>query len=227
MTRYRICIAVAAAVLALAGCSGGKERPTANLQLLAAARSGIAARLAGPPQPPRMTRAEVDRLDRPLMETTLEKAGLVAILAVNAERADGGGGTVTVWRSEDAVTVALRNGVLIETRGLGGDVLSTEMQVPDGRAGPAGTGLRVQHVRDDDDRTQPVSLLCSVADLGPETVDILERRYATVHLRERCEVGGGTVVNDYWIDSDRRLMRQSRQWAGPNVGYLGFRRLTD
>ena len=220
-------------VLTLAGCSGGNDRPAANVQLMAAVRSGVAARAAGRGAPEAMTRARLDALGPgPFLEATREKTGQTAYLFVNAERPDRGGGAVTVWRTEDAVTLALRGGVLIATRGLGGDVLSTEMQAPpSGRPGPAAGGQRVQHIRDSDDGVVPLALACAAAEIGPETLDVLGRRYPTRHLRERCEGGGGIVINDYWIDSPPGpgggAVRQSRQWGGPYVGYLRLRRLTD
>lgn len=219
-------------VLALAGCSGGNDRPAANLQLLAAVKSGVAARAAGRTAPEAMTRARLDALGPgPFLEATLEKTGQTAYLFVNARRPDRGEGPVTVWRSEDAVTLAMRGGVLIATRGLGGDLLSTGMPAPSGRPGPAAGGERVMYIRDSDDGVVPLVLACAAAETGAETLDILGRRYPTLHLRERCEGGGGIVINDYWIDSPpgpgSGTVRQSRQWGGPYAGYLRFRRLTD
>ena len=37
----------------------------------------------------------------------------------------------------------------------------------------------------------------------------------------------GRVVNDYWADPHRGIMWMSRQWAGPDVGYLRIRRLIE
>jgi len=70
-----------------------------------------------------------------------------------------------------------------------------------------------------------LSLSCDLQDLGMETIVIVERSHHTRHLQERCEGGGGGVVNDYWVDPNRPVVWQSRQWAGPNVGYLRLRRL--
>ncbi len=45
-------------------------------------------------------------------------------------------------------------------------------------------------------------------------------------VQQRCSGGGGEVVNDYWVDSRGGLVWKSRQWAGPQIGYIRFRRLT-
>ena len=115
--------------------------------------------------------------------------------------------------------------MLIATRGLGGDVISTEVQVAGDSPGPARGGARVLHVQALDNQAVPVRLSCTLADLGPETLTIVERRHATRHLRETCSGENGTVVNDYWTEGG--LVRQSRQWAGPFIGYLKTRQLTE
>jgi len=69
-------------------------------------------------------------------------------------------------------------------------------------------------------------MACSLQDLGPAPVEIVEVTYATRHLQERCEAAGSVVVNDYWVDSRSGRVWQSRQWAGPTIGYLRLRQLT-
>ena len=214
-----------AALVLLAGCQGGVDAPSVQLQILETVEEGIRAKAAPPPPRPALTRATLDRLDGAFLEATREQTGQTAILGVNLTRRDGSPGRITVWRAEDAVTLATRNGVLIATRGLGGDVISTEVQVAGDSPGPARGGARVLHVQALDNQAVPVRLSCTLADLGPETLTIVERRHATRHLRETCSGDGGTVVNDYWTEGG--LVRQSRQWAGPFIGYLKTRQLTE
>ncbi len=221
---------IAALFLAgLAACSGGSDAPTEVVQLTTALREAVAARVAGaqPAARPQLTRAMLKGIEGAYLEATLEKNGKWAYLPVEGMRPDDGNGAVTVWRTVDEVSLITRNGVLVGTRGLGGDILSTEIDLPAGRAGPPEGGVRVLHVRDSNDATVPVTLACSVRDLGSETVEIVELRHATRHLRETCDGGGGRVVNDYWIDPRRPIVWQSRQWAGPHNGYLRLRQITE
>nr|WP_260108846.1 YjbF family lipoprotein [Phaeobacter inhibens] len=73
-------------------------------------------------------------------------------------------------------------------------------------------------------------MLCSRRDLGAGPIEIVELRYPTRHIEERCRPSqpgrGGEIINDYWVDSRSGRVWQSRQWAGPNVGYLRIRQLT-
>jgi len=223
--------------LVLAGCSGGKDAPPLELEILAASggiiKNRIAARNA-PPRPP-LTRAALDTVTGSFLEVTLERRDQRAYLYVSAQRRDGSPGQITVWRTEDDITLAMRNGVLIATRGFGGDILSSLVQVAGTSPGPSSGGERVHYIRALDNKERRLALACELDDLGPQTVVIVEQAHATRHLRETCKGGTvaghsgdiGTVVNDYWVDSRNQLVWQSRQWAGPHIGYLRTRRLTN
>lgn len=221
-------------VLMLAGCSGGDEVPSLELQLIRTSQTIIAARLAPEVDRPALTRAALNTVEGAFIEVTLERRDQLAYLHVNASRRDGDPGQIVVWRSDDNITLAMRNGVLIATRGLGNDVLSVNAQVSGDTPGPARGGEKAFHIRDRENKSLYLPLVCDLADLGPETIEIVETRYATHHLRETCEggvAGGdagrpGQVVNDYWVDARAGLVWQSRQWAGPGIGYLRVRRLT-
>lgn len=176
-----------------------------------------------------MTRAVLDTLEEPYIEVTIEDSGVFAYLRTQLVKQDSTPGTLTVWVTEDAVTLAMREGVLTATRGLRNDMLSASALVTgSGSAqGPAGSGLRRYEFAALDNRSEVFSMACTILDLGPETIEIIGLRYQTRHLQERCETGaGGVVVNDYWIDSRSGHMWQSRQWAGPTTGYLRIRQLT-
>ena len=209
-------------VLILAGCSGGTDAPTLQLQVIEAARETIAAKTAPKPQAAPLTRAVLNTLDGAFLEITREREDLTAYLYPSARA-----GEITVWRTETDETVTVRGGVLIATRGLGGDLLSTELRLSGSGLGPAPAGERVFHVLTADNKQAKLTLACEVTDLGPETIEVIELRHATRHLREHCEADSGAITNEYWIDQRTRLIRQSRQWAGPHIGYLRLRQITD
>jgi group 4 capsule polysaccharide lipoprotein GfcB/YjbF len=214
--------------LLVTACSGGREAPPLQLELIQASQGVIAARTAGAsPERPPLRRADLDALEGSFMEITRERLAQTAYLYVHAVRQDDQPGTVTVWRSEDDATFAMRNGVLIATRGLGGDILSSSVQVAQGRPGPSASGAHVQMIRGGDVDRQRLAMACELRDLGAAMVEIVEIRYATRHLRQHCTGAGGEITNDYWVDAAAGLVWQSRQWAGPHIGYLRFRRLTN
>ena len=216
------------ALLALAGCAGGTAPVPLELELVRAGQASVAGRAAGRAPKPSVSRATLDRLGEPVLEVTLERRDQLAYLTVDAVRRDAGPGRVTVWRTQDNITVALRSGMLIATRGLGGDILSSEVQVSGVRPGPASGGAQVHMIRSLDTRAVRLSLACELEDLGPVQLEVVGRRHATNHVRQRCDAtGGGQVVNEFWIEPAAGLVRQSRQWAGPHIGYLRIRRLAD
>ena len=225
----RAALLMVLALLVLAACSGGARTPTLAATLAGLGRDTLAARLGGqaPVERPPLTRALLDTLDGAFLEVTLERTGALAYLFVNAERRDDGPGEVIVWRTEDNVTLAMRNGVLIATRGLGNDLLSATASYDGDRPGPAAGGERLYTVRAFDNETVLLGLACGLNDLGPATIVIVERAHPTRHLQESCEGAGGVVVNDYWVDPRAGIVWQSRQWGGPGVGYLRTRRLTE
>lgn len=234
MTVRRLFAPAAALALlaALAGCDANQNKSTAAtpVQLINAGRDAIARRQARSVTRPPLTRAVLDTVGKPALEATLERSGIFAYLFIEAERRDDEPGRVITWRTEDDITLSFRNGVLIATRGLGGDLMSTAVPLSGDRPGPASGGAREMRLRALDNKEAVLNLRCLLEDLGPETIEIVELRHSTRHLRETCEgpsarSGEALVVNDYWVDSRAGLVWQSRQWAGPDIGYLRFRRL--
>ncbi len=214
-------------VLMLMGCAGGNEVAPLQVEIFRAGQQSIAAKRAGAAAKPRpMTRSRIEALNLTVMEVTIENRDVVGYVTLNAERNDTLPGRVNVWRTTDNISLAMRNGVLISTRGFGGDLQSSTVQVANSRLGPS-PGAMVQMIRALDDREVRFALECDVVDLGVETIEVLEYKYSTRHVQQHCVASSGQVINDYWIDTNGSMIWQSRQWAGPTIGYLHFRRLTE
>ena len=228
--RRRIWIWVSVPFLALlAGCSGGDGERSLQQETFTILQKEIQSRLARKrtvaPEP--VTRAKVEALNISILEVTLERAGVVGYGGLIEARKDSRLGNIAVWRTDDGFSLSTRNGVLVATRGFGGDVLSSQVPVRGTAPGPAFGGEHVQMIRALDDRQVSVGFGCDLVDLGPETLEILGHRHTTRHVQEQCEARKGQVVNDYWVEARTGFVRQSRQWAGPEIGYLKTRRLTD
>ncbi|MFC4669487.1 YjbF family lipoprotein [Seohaeicola nanhaiensis] len=239
MPRSRIARPLVLALALLAGCSSGTDTAPLFPQMFSAGKAAIAARAARRAEvaKPPLTRAVLNTVEGAYIEARIERQDITGYLSLALQRSDAAPGRIEQWRTQDNVSLTFRNGVLIATRGLGGDLVSAEVQVAGDRPGPATGGERGMHLRSGDLQVIRLGLACDLEDLGPETVTIVELSFATRHLRESCTtegvtiggqaVGAGRVVNDYWIDSRHRLMRKSRQWAGPEIGYVSLRRLTE
>lgn len=220
--------AVLAFICILAGCSGGDERPSLNLEIYEALRQSASQSASSQVERPPLTRAVLDTLEGSFMEAVLEREGQLAYLFVNATRTDREGRPVEIWRSEDNVSLALRSDVLIATRGIGGDLISSSVRQHRGSIGPdRGQSDRTMTFLGGDNAARKVTFNCTVADAGPATITIVGRSHRTRRIQETCSGPDGAIRNDYWIDSHAGLAWQSRQWAGPEVGYIRLRRLTN
>lgn len=219
--------ALLAIALVLAGCARGPEKSSAELEVAKAVGQYVLRRRNPPPPPAQLTRALLDRETQPYLEATIENRDAKAYLIRSFSRSDDHPGRIEVWRTQDNVSLALRQGMVTATRGLGGGLLSASVPAAAGQAGPVRGGARTYVLRDKGNGQTRLTLACSLHDLGPEPVKIVELTHPTRRLQERCEGAGGVVVNDYWIDSrpGHSQVWQSRQWAGPEVGYIRIRQL--
>lgn len=227
MTRRDFTAALAGlALLIPAACSQGPEKLPLEVEIVQAVNQGIKQRTGPKPaaRPP-LTRAALDTVEGPFIEVTLED-GTFAYLRLQFTRSSAQTGEAALWRTEDDATLTMRNGVLIATRGLRNDLLSASALTEGLQPGPAHGGERRYEIRGGDNEVFPLTLACALEDLGEAPVEIVELVHPARHLQERCEGENGSIVNDYWVDSRSGRIWQSRQWAGPGIGYLKIRQLT-
>ncbi|MFW8637294.1 YjbF family lipoprotein [Cribrihabitans pelagius] len=225
-TRLAGAAALLAAVL-LAGCTRGPERSSAELEVVRAAGQYIARRRSTVPPASDLTRALLDQQTQAYLEVVIENRDAKAYLTRPLSRRDGFPGGIEVWRTADNVSLALRAGMVIATRGLGNGLLSADVPAAAGVAGPARGGARSYVLRARGNGQIRLQMACRLHDLGPARIEIVELGFATRHLQEQCSGGGGSIVNDYWVGTGAQAGRvwQSRQWAGPGTGYVRIRQL--
>jgi hypothetical protein len=170
------------------------------------------------------SRATLDASPQPFLEVGIKSRDATAYLQPAAYRTGYGVGRVAVWKTGFGQSIALRNGILIGTKGLGSDLASADTSVAIKAIGTksARAGLRTMYVRNDDNGTDTYKFQCSVSIVGSETLEIFQKRFSTQHLREDCGHSIGKISNDYWVDGQGTI-RKSRQWAGPELGYLAIR----
>lgn len=120
---------------------------------------------------------------------------------------------IQLWTAADGAQVALRDGVLVSTRGFGMDMMSADV--------PSVAGLAVDHARTHhylDGADTPIrrSYACTVA-----VTENGEKIPNTTHLQESCRSDAGKITNDFWVSSANRVVK-SRQWISQGVGYAIF-----
>lgn len=223
----RICAVLALSLLA--ACAQGPEKAPLELEIMQVLRDQVALRInaKNKPEPPVLTRALLDATTEPYIEVVVEEGDLRDFVPLQQRRSDDLPGEIEIWQTVDNITFAFRDGMLISTRGLRGGMLSAQAPADgQGPQGPASGGERSYTFRGDDQGSYKVKLACELRNLGAEVLEIVERSYPTQHLQEYCVARDGAVVlNDYWVDDHTARVLKSRQWAGPQIGYLRLRQL--
>ncbi|MEL6241601.1 MAG: YjbF family lipoprotein [Pseudomonadota bacterium] len=220
----------AALALLVAACSGGtgdnEDRIESQSSVLSEVRQSVQINRQNRDQSlPPVTRAQLDQLTVSALEVVIETGGRSAYLAPYSTRTDTLPGQIVVWRSPDGAQIVLRDGLIIGTRALGNDLASADVSQSLHLLRTSGTGAahRVFYVREDDNTQATINAQCQVSSLGPAQIEIVERSFSTVRMREVCSVGSDQIINEYWIDSGDRTVLQSRQWVGPRIGFLDLR----
>lgn len=231
MRHLIICLTLIACA-ALAGCSGGSNSSQVGSPLLragSAALGSVTAQRAGNDAAPTrivVTRQLLNETSGEVMQVIPDKTGLQDFMFIIATRNDDTPGKVEVWRSSDGAHLILRNGVLVGTKGLGGDIRSADARAAiAGFDGRGGGGARLITIDRLDGSAQAVPFDCDITQLGSETLQIVDKLVSTYRVREVCSYKDTNFTNEYWVETSGGRMRKSRQWAGPLFGYIQFLRL--
>jgi hypothetical protein len=229
MMRTRIAVGLVA-LAALAACGSGNVSLKPNASPLMQAVGSVAkstignasARRAGTPAaaPAPMTRARLEKLNRPVLRSTIKAVGTDAFLRVRDTK-----GNVVTWATTDGTTFTLRDGILIQTRGLGPDLMSAEAPSLAALLKDGGTHQRVYYFLGANDQTTRRTYDCTVSVVGKETIEILKRSHAVTRISEECARPQGKITNDYWVEG--AMIRKSRQLASGGVGFIDFERVVD
>ena len=203
--------------LGLAACSNDPAR-TVGWDKARQALSALGDGKKPPSRVPTLTPAQVDSSPVKLLFVVVESDGRgtgFGRIATNL-------GTET-FASLDGISLTLRDGVLISTRGLPPDLMSAQAPSSASIAAGQGSHPRSYQILDGSDRTISLSYECHLRIEGQETLEIAGRRHATRVIDEVCIGDGAVFENRFWVDQ-RGKIRQSRQWTGTSVGNL---RLSD
>lgn len=215
------------ALLTLGAC-GGTADDNAYSTAFQQLRGGLFNRESATPVQFTATRASLAAagIDRPVLVARLpDRAISVGLLEFRNHRG------VTIWQSLDGNTISTAGGLLRNTRGFGADLHSLETAPAQAAlaAGEAAEYSRLFRAIDGEGALQEARLYCRLAPQGNERIDVLGRSYETLRLRETCTaqgVAGAVFENDYWRGRDG-VIWQSRQWAGPELGYAELERVVN
>jgi hypothetical protein len=171
---------------------------------------------------PEALRAELAKAGQPVLLVTSQALGQTGFLTIS----DAKGGVLT-WTTPDGATFSQRNGVLMQTRGLGADLMSA--QVPSvGQLLQTGTPYqRIYYFLGADDQGTRRTYDCATSLVGKEQIDVLGKAHTATHVTETCTRSAGTakLTNEFWIEGS--TIRQSRQWVSAGIGFVDFARVID
>jgi len=157
----------------------------------------------------------------------------VPILFVEIDR--GQNGTMTqypgvgvgqTWLGVDGSTVTLDNGLLKATRGIGDDLMGSEIshKINWSDLEDISYERRMAYLRFDN-KTLVNEYSCTITDMNSmETISLFDAEFSVNHVQETCRGATGSFVNDYYIDTEG-LVRNSRQYQGDKIGHMSIARL--
>ena len=157
----------------------------------------------------------------------------IPVLFVELE--NGQNGTLTLypgenigetWLGADGATITLQSGIIKATRGMKSDVMGSASSMPPWL-----------DIKDKSDHTRQISYLggdnqtntktfsCIMKKHNkPSTITIFDVTFETQKFLEVCINTAEKLENSYFVD-DKNVVRRSKQYHGPALGYLLIERL--
>lgn len=131
------------------------------------------------------------------------------------------------WTTARGNTVTFRDGVLLQTRGLGDDLMIADLgEVLPAIRGGGGQAVRVHRYLDGEEHLQIRSFVCDYAFVPSSAAETLVGVFPASLVVEDCASPKGDIENRYWIDRSGKI-RKSQQWISDEVGYIYTELLRD
>ena len=153
----------------------------------------------------------------PVMLAVVESRNAIAMMGRSMVN-----GAYETWTTASKQTLTFKRGILVETRGLGDDLMHAQV---DGvtalvRARRGGKAHREMHFLDGEGKTYAITFECTVSPGPAQALAIGNLGISSRRMDETCDSGTGrSIGNTYWVAGDGHIW-QSRQWVSPGVGYL-------
>ena len=211
--KYAVALGLSA-LLAVAACGSDTDNSLNTQVVRAFASSAVKGVKPAAPQSAPITRATLATVVTPVMLVRIDSLGQEALIAEVQTN-----GPVATWSSVDDITISLKNGVIVATRGLGADLMAAAVPSVSQSSGGGQTYSRIHTLLNGEDQATRTQFSCTMQNAGVKTIDIVEISYQATHVIETCSADRETFKNEYWFSSDQK-MRMSRQWVSPDVGYL-------
>lgn len=224
LSDFVVCVMVTAL---LAGCGNDRGEPSPIGAVVGGIAKSALGRVTGrrtpqaqPAATGELTRADIEHYGIPLLRLVIKTRASDVLVTIRETK-----GTVVTWATTDGTTVALKDGLLIQTRGLGPDLMSAAVPTVADLSSDGVSHPRSYFFLGEDDRSLRRDYTCTVTVVGKETIKIFEKSHETQHVAEECVRAEGKITNDFWIEGE--VIRKSRQWTSPGIGYMEFEKAVD
>lgn len=179
------------------------------------------------PDPQLVQAVAMDALSKttgPLAVYRLEDRKAVSILRPIAR--NGAYQTWASYGSSARLSATTLNGVLVSTRGLGNDLMSSRVEPLLDVVSRREEGVATIQQRYLDGENQIVNIKsdCKITRGESETLAGFGGSVSGVRMTAECWQADRSVVNSYLVDADGAVVH-SRHWAGPTMGYSEIQRL--
>ncbi|MBS0123641.1 YjbF family lipoprotein [Thetidibacter halocola] len=215
---------VAALALALVLAACGSEQQTVNpLNALKAIPQVLSGQRPAPPQvSAEQVAAALRGTNGPLLLVQQEQSG-AQVLFTQIER----NGPYATYGNAARQAVVLRKGLITSSRGLGGDLMSTQSDWLLARVSARQPARRVPYILrflTPEDETRVITVLCDLT-LGQS----IEVKGGTLNTRGTAVnascAGSGVSFSDTYVVGANGTILSSRQWLGPTLGHVATQAL--
>ena len=126
------------------------------------------------------------------------------------------------WIGADGSSLRFENGSLVESRGMGHDLIKATPMIQN----VDGKDFHTRHWQylDGFNREIVVSATCSISQKDTQIFENIGRKYNSLLIEETCVSRDHSFVNKYWIASNG-LVSKSVQWHSAAVGFMTITRL--
>lgn len=222
-------VAVVFAVFSmLASCGSEKYQGSPLVQAVGAVAKATVGKAAakragateGSAAPAPVTRGELEKYGLPILRAVIAARGADALLTISDTK-----GSVVTWSTTDSTTFTLRDGVLIQTRGLGPDLMSAQAPSLAALRTDGSKHQRIYFLLGADDRSTRRTYDCTVSVGGQEVIEVFGRSHRVTHVTENCSRPQDSIANEFWIEGS--VIRKSRQLASGGAGFIDFEQVVD
>lgn len=217
MTRLKTIGLALCAGLILASC--GSDKSASTLDMLKSIPASIKARRTPPPPISAAQIAQaLQSTNKPVALFQLENRRNAQVLLSEVER----NGEYQTFGNQARQAVVMRDGMITASRGLGGDLMSTEedelLYMIQSRAG--GNVSYVQRFLTPEYKTKEIIYHCSVRPGAGGHTPLGRATMPTSSVGVSCQAAGeASFENSYYVAGDGTIV-SGRQWMGETLGYL-------